>query len=344
MTIKCMRAERVGQCNSTRSSSLNRNEAIAIFLMLSLVTVAKVLASEPTIETIIFKDQSGNEHEEYAFRAPMPGVPPKVLDVYCASVKLRLYWGVFREAILDSARKGIYLRRMARFAKHIFNEVRDADNPFNATRLSVVDEFFAVKEDGMIEGEVDVSEVEVDSTGGESPGQNSDKSSREHSSRGIFARLKEKNNEFKRKLRKGIKDDDSTSQIEAIETSESFKELERSGSNESMKKLKAFLKEWVPKVGLGIYTRWRVMWWMMMSCLFAKYYLWDPALDEFIKLKRNLVMYPDLQLMRLQDIGCKPVNYFRRILDVCKILNPLFTINFGTLSLDKLTRFKGSDR
>lgn len=108
-------------------------------------------------------------------------------------------------------------------------------------------------------------------------------------------------------------------------------------------RLKSAYRYYAPKAKMGIYTRWRTMWWLTMPCIYTKYYLWDPALDEFTKLKRSLVMYPDLLRLRLQDVECKPVKFFQHILDVCKILNPLMHISFGQLSLDQMIRFK-SDR
>lgn len=118
---------------------------------------------------------------------------------------------------------------------------------------------------------------------------------------------------------------------------------DRGPQGKLIQRLKSAYRFYAPKVKMGVYTRWSTMWWLTMPCIYTKYYLWDPALDEFTKLKRSLVMYPDLLQLRLQDVECKPVKFFQRILDVCKILNPLMHISFGQLSLDQMIRFK-SDR
>lgn len=312
-----------------------------------------------TIKIIITKDAQGIEHEELAFRAPMKGLPEPVIEMFCANVKMRLYWGVFRDEVKDSFRKGVFLRRMARLARHIFEEVADADKPFNETMLSVVDTYFPASPN-KIEQSLDEKIRE---------GKGPDRKEKENSLESL-TRTESFSKKFKTLKAKlvGIKkssssaslnvvpestssaSDDATSgpkdpddlrdRLELVESSDPMKQLEKDGRTEATQRVKAFVKKWAPHIMLGVYTRYRTMWWLMMSCLFTKYYLWDPALDEFIKLKRNLVMWPELQLVRMQDLKCKPLMLFQRILDVCKIMNPLMYFDFGQLSLDKLTRFK----
>lgn len=107
-----------------------------------------------TIEILTYKDSNDVEHEEYAFRAPMAGVPESVLQVYCANIKLRLYWDVFRQQVKDTrGRTEIFLRRLARMARHTFDEIRDVDNPFEGKRLSIIDKYFAVDEEDTDTGE-----------------------------------------------------------------------------------------------------------------------------------------------------------------------------------------------
>lgn len=292
------------------------------------------------------------EHEEYAFRAPMRGVPEHVLRLYCANVKLRLYWNVFREQVKEELRKGLYLRRMARFTRHIFEGVRDVDKPFDAPMLSVIDEYYGVTK---AEAEDDAAISNVISNAQDATGQDDTTKTLKKTksfTRGKLKALKEKfmnigksdgeeAQQQQQTTTSQLEAADVSTSVESVESSDSYQSLEKKGFKASLDKIKSFVVEWAPKIGLGIYTRWRTMWWMMMSCLYTKYYLWDPALDEFIKLKRALIMYPDIQTVKLQDIDCKPVKFFQRILDVCKILNPLMNFSFGQLSLDKMTRFKG---
>ena len=277
------------------------------------------------IETIIYQDSQGVEHEEYAFRAPMKVVPNHVLNMFCANVKVRLYWNVFREQTNEKIRKGIHLRRMARFARHLFEDIRDVDKPFNATMLSIIDERFGVNFD------------DNEKNGEETKDSNKTTSRKKPLAQAhslSFKKLKALKSKLTGHTRK------NSNQVEVLESSAPFKELVSKGFKDAAKRIKSYIAENAPKVGMGIYTRLLTMWWLMMSCLFTKYYLWDPALDEFTKLKRSLVMYPDFQLTKLRDIDCKPVKFFEHILDVCKILNPLMNLNFGELSLDRLTRFR----
>lgn len=310
--------------------------------------------AEETIETIEFLDlKTKVKQQEFAFRAPMKGLPNHQIEVFCASVRMRLYWGVYRDEVKETKRKGLYLRRMARLAKHIFDDIRDTDRPFNATMLSQPDKYFGVSQDP---GDEPMDESGASSVGGTSKGPKMAK----------VEKAKKRLSLFKTKLVNGLQrqpsgdqtaapvsaneenngneDDNDDAQSnksasETIEASEAMKELDQEGNKFAIKRIKKFIKKWAPKVALGIYTRWRTMWWMMMSCLFAKYYLWDPALDEFTKLKRNLVMWPEFQLLKMQQLSCKPLQLFKRLLDVCKVMNPLMHIDFGQLSLDKMTRF-----
>lgn len=259
-------------------------------------------------ETITFKDELGQEHEEYAFEAPLKGVPQHILDLHCANTKLRLYWSVFRPEIKESKRKGIFLRRIARLSRHIFSEVRLADKPFNATQLSVMDEYFAIRDEENSKKESDDEEdYEQAKVSVESKGELGGEKRWYHTSK----------------------------HSKSSKTNYRSKELSPSAPKGHVEQLKQFVRKHAPKVGMGIYTRWRTMWWLMMPCLFTKYYLWDPALDEYTKLQRSLVMYPDFLMLKMQEINCPPLNLFKRILDVCKLLNPLLNFNFGQLSLDK---------
>lgn len=303
-------------------------------------------------ETIVFKDELGNEHEEYAFRAPMKGKPEQVVDMFCASTKMRIYWGAFREEIKESHRKGIYIRRMARFAKHIFDDIRDADKPFNDTMLSKVDKYFATSTDCVDESiEQEVSSSKKSTSNGQKSPKKKFKAlkvkligGRKSSSSTSTPPPDDDDGDVSDEVIKETTDGDPTQLEEEIDTSDPMKELEMEGFKDAAKKIKKFVKKWAPKVAVGLYTRYRTMWWMTMSCLFAKFYLWDPALDEFTKLKRNLVMWPEFQLVKLRDISCKPLKLFKRILDVCEILNPLFHFNFGHLSLERISKFKSDTR
>lgn len=318
---------------------------ILVFLVVLWATnIDFVVQCDEIIETKVFEDSSGHQHEEYAFRPPVRGVPNQILRTYCANMKLRLYWGVFREQAKSAYRYGANLRRMARFAKHVYDDIRKVDKPFNATQLSIVDEFFGVKND---DSEDDDSEQEMLITKQANPNQlpcrHRLKKSRFHTLTKLFswsAESSSKNlctDQVQQQAQANAQEQEQEIKLE--ESNESLKELELKHSNASAK-IKSYFKKYAPKVGIGIYTRWTTMWWLMMSCLFAKYYLWDPALDEFQKLQRNLVMYPDILLVKLQDINCRPVKFFQRILGVCGILNPIMNIDFGQFSLDKMTRFK----
>lgn len=314
---------------------------LLLLLLLSccsnLATILQVTNAEqpPTIETIIFTDSNGVEHEEYAFRAPMDGLPEHPLKMFCASTKMRLYWSVFREEIKQNRRKSINLRRMARLAKHVFEDARDADKPFNATMLSKVDKYFAASIDTSPNN--DGKKTKCDT-------KLNLKNLKCKLTRQKTTRSDSNNNDFDYGDDNHIDADKNKYQeaknpLDLIDSSDWQSEDEN--LNNTKERVKTFIKKHAPKVALGIYTRWRTVWWMMLSCLFTKYYLWDPALDEFTKLKRSLVMWPKLQLVKLQDLQCKPLKLFKRILDVCKILNPLLHFSFGQLSLDRPYRFKG---
>lgn len=253
-----------------------------------------------TIETIIFKDSDGIEHEEYAFRAPMKGAPENVIELFCANVKLRLYWDVFREQVKGKYRKGAHLRRLARFARAIYQDIQGVDKPFNATMLSKIDGHH--DEDGEVADKtITAKTISV--------------------------------------LKKMSSISDETPEF-GLEADEKGHKGLKYKLREASDKAKYYIAEYAPKIGLGLYTRFATMWWLMMPCLFTKYYLWDPALDEFIKLKRSLVMYPEFQLVKLRDVDCKSIKLFKRILDTCKLMNPLMYIDFGQMSLDRMTRFK----
>ena len=48
-------------------------------------------------------------------------------------------------------------------------------------------------------------------------------------------------------------------------------------------------------------------------------------------------MYPDIQLVKLHEIDCLSVKLFKRLLDSCKILNPLMNFSFGQLDINRVT-------
>lgn len=362
----------------TMISSLHNKRLFSINFLLHLVLL--VVASscvglaedykqqqQQTLETINYRDETtGLEMEEYAFARPNVGLPGHLLEMFCASIKMRLYWGVFRDEVKETRRKGLYLRRMARLARHIYVDIRDADKPFNETMLSQPDEAFAAP---LITGAIGTTSsgasaaAAAATSSAASLDENSpvdralDKldqqeamgaaskvntaSSREEKKK-LFRTLKGKVSNLKKSLSSGDTQGSSSSSgrlenLDEIEHSEPMQEL----TEPAQQKVKLFLKYWAPKVALGVLTRWRTMWWLMMSCLFAKYYLWDPALDEYIKLQRNLVMWPQLQVTKMHQLDqCKPIQFFKRLLDTCKVLNPLMHADFGQFSLDKLTRFK----
>lgn len=308
---------------------------VSIVLVANLANLQTVTCDTiETIETIEYKDSNGLQRTEYAFRAPMKGVPKRVLELYCANVKVRLYWGVFREEVINPVRKGLYLRRVARLTRHLFSEVADVDKPFEGERLSTVDEYFAVND----KPKDDESEEEKRSTF----------AGIEAKIKGLFRKRREPDSV--RAAGSGFDHADSDEELDehSEEALRYLVEAEESigaeGKPTGKKNAQGIMRDLAPKVALGLYTRYRTMWWMMMSCLFTKYYLWDPALDEFIKLKRTMNLYPDFQLMRLQDLQCKSTKFFAHILDVCKILNPLLKMDFGTMNLDKLTKFKGDQK
>lgn len=302
-------------------------------------------SSGELIETIVSKDSDGREHEEFAFRAPMAGLPTQVLEMFCASTKMRLYWDVFRDEIKTSTNKGINLRRLTRLAKHVYEDVRDVDKPFGAEeQLSVVDEYFGVS-----------SSSNDDEDGATTPSNTSDVVDRniELSLNAKAAKKLSKPKSIIKSLKHKLspssankqqheaeqqQEDPQSRQLKPTQqqTIESIDLLfpDQLIKPDAKTRIKIFVKEWIPKVTLGIYTRIRTMWWMVTACLFTKYYLWNPALDEFTKLKRSLVMWPELQLLDMKDLQCKPLRLFRRVLDLCKLLNPLLRIDFGQLSLD----------
>lgn len=123
----------------------------ALFILLACLSSGRSNGTDTvleSIETITFKDSNGIEHEEYAFRAPMKGIPESILEVYCANIKLRLYWNVYRQQVNESrGRTENLLRRLGRMARHTFDEIRDVDNPFQAKKLSIIDKHFPVNED-----------------------------------------------------------------------------------------------------------------------------------------------------------------------------------------------------
>lgn len=267
--------------------------SLLLFQLLLLAAHNPIHAIE-SFESITFTDSKGVEHEEFAFVEPNKGFPEHVIQMYCANVKIRYYWAVFREELKNPTRVSNNLRRLARFARHLFEEIRTVDKPFEGEMLSTIDSWYGVKLTDDDQRELDrVNVDEVDSG-----------------------------------------EDDANKPI--VKKSK----LAINSIRGALKKVRHMVKTYAPTALVGLYTRWRTMWWLMMSCLFAKYYLWDPALDEFIKLQRSLVMYPEFQLIKLQDIDCKPIKFFQRLLDTCKVLNPLMNIDFGQLSLDKMWQFK----
>lgn len=306
----------------------------SLILLLLVVLGLQVASATSTIETITYKDSDGVENVEHAFRAPMSGVPKPILELFCANNKLRLYWDVFREQVLLTTRNGIFLRRMARFARHAFEDVRQVDKPFNATMLSRVDDYFAVKDSDEDELELHDDKVDKGTAGVDNQSTKSQLSAYKRFLSSKFKMIGHAKRQLVDKL--------SKEQLEALDESVKADDqiTKTKGLKEVLGKIKSFVQAQAPKVAMGIYTRWRLLWWMVMPCAFVKYYLWDIALDDFTKLKRSLLMYPDIQLMRLQDLECKPVRFFKRILDVCKILNPLLNFSFGQLALDKVSRFK----
>lgn len=298
------------------------------------------------IKTTTRKNSYGVEFVEHAFHAPSKGLPNHVIDMFCAHVKLRLYWRGYRGECKQTHRKGIYLRRMARFAKHVFNEIRDVDKPFNATMLSKVDKFLAAKFDqpadngdrkeGEEDEEFDEDEDEIDLD------QAAD-ALKPSKMQGVKEKLARKWTDMKSKHNKNNHHEDPAANelLDEIDSSEAVKTLRKQGQSSALARIRKFAKSWnFKKMAMWIYTRWRTLWWMALSCLYVKYYLWDPALDDFTKLKRSLLMWPELQLVKLQDVQCKPVIFFRRVMDICKILNPLMKFDLGQFNYNALTRFK----
>jgi hypothetical protein len=329
----------IGDQNSSTMSDKYSTEILIKLLLTRSVLIwllvghaAKLAATsnlnyDEPYQTITRRSSYGVEHIEHAFHAPLKGLPNHVLELFCSSVRLRLYWNGYRKEIKATHRKGVYLRRMARLAKHLFEEIRDVDKPFNATMLSKVDKHFAAKFDQSRET-TDEDDFEFDD----------DHQVKHKPFSGFKSKFSKKLNNFMPKFN----DENNLDEIvEEIDSSETAKELNNEGKKSTLEKIKKFAKSWnFKKATLFIYTRWRTMWWMALSCLYTKYYLWDPALDEFIKLKRSLLMWPDLQLVKLKDLQCKPLVFFRRIMDICKMLNPLMRIDFWQFNYNSRTIFK----
>lgn len=334
---------------------------VSVIVVLLVGQVALVAADpaeaddDKSIKTITRKDKYGVAHIEHAFNAPSKGLPTPVLDLFCSSVKLRLYWKGYRQEIKKTHRKGIYLRRMARFAKHVFKDVRDVDKPFNATMLSIVDRHFAAKFDQSSSSEDEFEDDDDDEKVKDKDKEKDKDKDRDSDHADLVLELDD--SASKQPMFKSIKSaisktlhnmnpknhDVDNEILEEIDSSSTVKELKKQGQHPAIETIKKFAKSWnFKKAALLVYTRFTTMWWLSLSCLYTKYFLWDPALDEFIKLKRSLLMWPELQLVKLQDLQCKPVMFFRRIMDICKILNPLMRMSFGQFNYDSLTRFKGS--
>lgn len=123
--------------------------------------------------------------------------------------------------------------------------------------------------------------------------------------------------------------------IDEIQSSDAFKELFKQKGSVAID----IIKKWVPIVSKGVRIRYMSAWWLMMSCIFVKYYLYDPALGEWLNLQRWMPQYPDFQELQLKNQSCKPVRFFIRLLDVCKIINPLFNISLGQFSLDHMMKY-----
>jgi len=355
-------APQTSHCNWTMVPPFGRLFALAPLLLVSLLPLVfpghrpvwgHELKSLELFETITFKDENGVQFEEYAFRPPLEGLPTRLLGMYCASIKMRLYWNVFRLEVKETRRKGFYLRRLARLARHLFNEeLRTVDKPFNATMLKRPDDYFAAS---LVFGDEEKEASAVDRALQKvqsSPEERASSTGEQHQTSGTASKLMDS---ITGKISKQISigkngNSNEIAKADLLEDNEELQRIEQelqtegAGAPEVRKRLKDLLKHWAPKlknVGHSVYTRWRTIWWLMMPCLFAKYYLWDPALDEFKKLQRSLVMWPQFQVAKMHELDCGPLKLFKRILDTCKLLNPLMHLNFGQFSLEKLTRFKG---
>lgn len=292
-----------------------------IVLIVLASTSCYLTDSADTIETIVYTDDNGIEHEEYAFIAPMRGYPEHVLKMFCANVKLRLYWNMYREEIKLNLRKGLYLRRVARFAHYAFDDIRNADSPFEAPRLSRIDDYFD------LEGDDPKAANTTDTVDGDEP-----RVRRRDSMLNKLSFTKKSHTRDQAPI-----ESEKMTERKLTDITQEIVETSKIEKPSTIEYLKSFIQKYAPKVGMALYTRIRTMWWLMYPCVFTKYYLWDTALDEFMKLKRSLVMYPDIQLVKLQDIDCLSTKLFKRILDACKILNPLMNFSFGQLDLNSLT-------